>query len=147
MISQRGSGDVLLYLVFAAVMAVTTIGLGLGLAALFGEGYDFRTSESELLAYRVQECVQKSDMFAEGFILSACGLDANVLGTEHMIHLEREDGKVFDYGVTSYRESCFFKGAEGKFTYPQCTQFTFVTRDNKTVRGIVGSAQVARVVD
>lgn len=146
MMLRKASGDALLYVVLAALMALTTIGLGMGLVALFGEGYDFRMAESEVLAYRVEQCAQNKDMFSEGFQLSTCNLDADVLGTEHLIYLERDDGQIFTHGVTSYRESCFFNAAEGKLTYPQCIQFTFVS-EGKTIRGTVGSAQVARVVD
>lgn len=143
---KRGSGDVLLFIVLAGLMALTVIGISLGLVAFFGEGYDFRTAESDVLAYRVQQCLERVDMFSPDFTLEVCGLDSSVLDEEHLILLEREDGQNFTHGVYGYKESCYFTAAKGKLSYPQCVSFNGV-HNGLAYTGLVGSAQVARVVD
>lgn len=145
MISRKGAGDVLLYMVFVGIIALILIGLGIGIAALFGKGYDFRAAESEALMSRVQSCLLSKNMFASSFDFASCHLDSRVLEEDHLIYLTRSDGAVFSYGVSSYRETCFLKAAHTNLDYPQCKTFTLRVGDF-IVEGIVGSAQRTRVV-
>lgn len=142
--SRKGSGEIPLYLWFFILMALTVTALWLGIAAFFGEGYDFRLAESDVLAYKIKSCLSQHDFFHSDFNLEACGLDPGVLGEEHLIYLEHVDGRTFMHGVASYRETCFFDEARENINYPQCTRFVYTSSDLK-ITGIVGSAQRARV--
>jgi hypothetical protein len=109
--NRRGvAGDVVNFGGFFLIVVIMAGGVIGGYLVFFGQGYDYKIVESEILYARVQECLEETgaDFFAEDFdIYDMCRLNKNVVENRRMIYLKRLDtDEEFSVGVRDFINQC-----------------------------------------
>lgn len=143
--NKRGVGESLMFFVFILIMIIVSVGIVSGLFIFFGQGYDFREAEAEILANKFISCLDSnSERLNEEFdIISDCGFTENIR-ENHLVYAKRlNDGKVFFEGVISYREECFFDASEKNRNLPRCVKGE-VSIGGESFEVIIGSSQNSR---
>lgn len=123
--NRRGSSENYV-LIFAFVFLLVLIfgGIWAGTTVYFGEGYDFRKVDAEVLNYLIRKCILERDLemqFKEKSITGfyeICSLNEEIIaeGNNFRISVNGEE-KIFTGGDF---EQCDFKGRTSKF--PECSR-------------------------
>lgn len=134
-------GDVVYLIPFVFLMLVVSLGLWSGIYSFFGNGYDFREAETDLMALSLQSCLESHDFFVEGFdFYSSCGFNHNV-DKEHLIYVKNSaSGEEFFIGVLDYLNQCSFVGSKKNVDFPKCKEFELYTEQGG-LQVVVGSNQ------
>ncbi len=138
------------YLFFLAVIA---FGIYAGVYLFFGEGYDFRGVESELLAYKIKQCIIQ-DKFDKEKFFAECNIDENVVRANNIIKIcvdsqncVEENKNIENQGVLfsvgSNFQACLLEGAKENKNYPKCAFVNF-EKEGKKFEIIAGSKQNSR---
>jgi hypothetical protein len=138
------AGKGILWFVFFLMAMIISLGLVGGVFSFFGEGYDIRNDESEVLLEKVLECFDKNDFFDENYgeeeFYENCRMNKKVLSKEHVVFVSDSEGKEFFVGVYDFKNRCFFGLEKKNKDLPRCF-------DRKIVKGgeefyvLVGSNQ------
>jgi len=108
MMNRKGdSGDWVNFGGFFLICLVLGGGIALGIVIFFGEGYNFKQAESEILFDSVRDCFLERDFFDEAFNFSMCGIDEGVLRKDRLVLVSNlENGEEYSIGVRSYEVEC-----------------------------------------
>ena len=123
------AGSGILFFVFFFLMILIGGGIALGVYAFYGEDYDFRYAESELLLQEIMDCLENEKSIDEGFdIIGKCGFNKNVLESEHLVLIKDKNGdEIIFIGVRSYEEQCKLKGKQ----FPKCAKGSVIIGDKE----------------
>ncbi len=130
--NKKGDGgDVMMFFAFLFLIIIILTGLWLGIFAFFGDGYDFRRAEAEIMADKISNCFGEKGIskLLEGSFTEQlkreCGFNDNI-EKERLVYLRNlEDETERFAGVLDYKNQCFFEGAERNRNYPVCVKFEF----------------------
>ena len=148
--NRRGDlGSGILFFAFFLIAVMIGGGLVGGIFAFYGEGYDFRQAESQVLVEKVWECYLENseeilkDDFDSDKLYDFCDLDKGVIGDgNHMVLIkDNSKNKEIVVGVNDFRNRCFFVGAEENRDFPLCAK-----RESGDIEIIAGSSQNSRSV-
>lgn len=146
-------GDMTMFFMFMFLLVVIGAGVVVGVLMFFGQGYDFRGVDAELLSYKIKECVLKdSDFFSKGGgdFFTRCKLNEKIVRENNIVKICKGEGDCMDkdgvISVGSNFPSCRFEGSGDNLEYPRCDEEKFVTQSGERVWIIVGSKQVSRRV-
>ena len=66
--NKKGVGESLMFFIFILIMIIVSVGIVSGFYIFFGQGYDFREAEAEILANKFISCLDRnSERLNEGF--------------------------------------------------------------------------------
>ena len=131
-------------MVFAFLFLLVLIGMGIvgGVVVYYGKGADFRKIDSEILNYRIRECLSESinlQQFKENFS-SLCSLNKTVLEDKGFTIKVCQDlspeecanskESIFELGNT-HIQACFINAAENNPEYVKCTKTEFFDKGEK----------------
>ena len=119
---NKKGGEEVMFIVFFFIMIIIGGGIVAGVYVFYGDGYDARQSEADILFGKVRDCIADNQdvVFEAEFSLDKCGLDEEVLSEEHLIYIKKGD-KEFFVGVFDYSNRCLFQEAGTKSkTFPKC---------------------------
>ena len=147
--NKKGNlGNQISIFTFVFFLVIIAGGIYAGVYMFFGEGYDFRSVESELLAYRIKQCVME-DKFDKEKFFALCDIDEKVVTANNMIKVCFntqdciEESKNISFSVGSNFQACMLGGAKENENYPQCAFLNF-EKDGKKFEIVAGSKQNAR---
>jgi hypothetical protein len=133
---RRGSGEALMFFTFFVIITLIGAGVFWNVLAFYGRSYDFRSVHAELLAEKVDGCLEKMDPFASDFNLGACSIyvpaDADA---DYMIYINASDGREAVFGVRAYMMQCEL--AESNPEYARCVRGV-VIREGMPVSYTIG---------
>lgn len=95
---------ILFFLVAGAAVA--------GILLFYGNSFDFRQQEAEILSYRLMECIYNKGV---GDIIKDCNLNKELINNEFLVHILKKEEYVFTLGD---KEICFFESGEN---LPKCS--------------------------
>lgn len=138
------AGDYAMFFVYIFIVFIIWGGLAAGIFSFFGEGYDFKEAEAEILINNVEVCLREKDFFSGEFnIYYSCGFNSNI-DEEHMIYVKRaSDDEEIIFGVRDYINQCEFAGGKENINFPECVKKTISVR-GESFEVIVGSNQDSR---
>ena len=143
------AGSGLLFFVFFLMMIVVGAGISGGVWMFYGQGYDFRETESIVLFEQVVDCFVEEDynFFEEGFdIYETCRLEKMVLSENHLVLVRRvSDGTEYFIGVRDFETQCFLDAREKNINLPLCVNSS-IMNNGETYEIVVGSNQDSRKV-
>jgi len=143
------AGSGLLFFVFFLMMIVVGAGISGGVWMFYGQGYDFRETESSVLFDEVLDCFveEGNNFFEEGFnIYEKCKFDENVLSKNHLVLARRiSDGNEFFMGVRDFETQCFLDARKKNRNLPLCVNSS-ITKGGEIYEIVVGSNQDSRKV-
>jgi hypothetical protein len=122
-------GEQILVFPFFFFLVVIGVGIVAGMLLYFGEGYDFRSIDAEVLNYRIRECLMDGKLDLNSLsgeeiknqIFEKCGMNKKVLGEKRfVIEIKRaSDGKViYEFGSS---ENCLLNVKENR-AFPICKE-------------------------
>ena len=143
--SQAGNFAVIFWFIFLLVL--TTIGLVAGVVIFFGEEYDFRQVDSDILNKKINDCLQKKeiDLEAENFsreIEKKCSLNLEVIKEDYFLLIKKDENILFDVGQGDETQCAL---AEKNINFPRCSNST-LTIENNLFFIQAGSSQKRREV-
>ena len=149
-INRKGTGSAMMFFPFFVIALIIGVGIFWGVKVFYGQGYDFRQAEADILIGEVRDCFLKTEnnFFDDDFdIYQECRFNKNVIEDGKHLILIRDftevEQKRFIVGVLDYQNQCFFKAAEGSRDFPKCAVFN-VTKQGKEFEILVGSAQKSK---
>lgn len=111
----------------------------------YGEGYDFREGEAELLSFKIKECILENDEIDMDNFFDLCRLDKNVLEANNLVKICENSGDcAYDEAIVKVGgnfPACRFI-AENK-DIPKCIEKDF-DKNGKKFSVITGSKQFSR---
>jgi len=138
------AGSGLLFFIFFIMMIMIGSGIAGGILMFYGQGYDFRATESSSLFSKTIDCFsdENNDFFKEGFdIYGSCKFDKDTLSKNHLIFIKRlSDNREFVVGVNDYKVKCFLDARKENFNLPLCKNATII-KDGKLYEILIGSSQ------
>jgi nitrogen fixation-related uncharacterized protein len=149
-INRKGTGSAMMFFPFFVIALIIGGGMFWGVKVFYGQGYDFRQSEADILMDEVRDCFLQTeeDFFGDNFdIYQECRFNKNVIEDGGHSILIRDLGEVeqekFIVGVLDYQNQCFFEAAEKNRDFPKCA-VSNVTKQGKEFEVLVGSAQKSK---
>ena len=143
------AGSGLLFFVFFLMMIVVGAGISGGVWMFYGQGYDFRETESSVLFERVGDCFveEKDNFFEDGFdIYETCRLEKKVLSENHLVLVRRvSDGNEYFIGVRDFETQCFLDASKKNMNLPLCVNSS-IMKGGEIYDIVVGSNQDSRKV-
>ena len=145
-------GDQLGIFWFLFLMLIIAGSLAIGIFMFYGNGYDYREIEAEILNYKIRGCILESEV-TEGFFkdfYEKCRLDKKMIGENNIIKicdsskdecLTSADYKFLagDVGI------CWIKSVKGNNVFGKCAEESFL-KNGKKFTVITGSTQFSRRV-
>jgi len=143
------AGSGLLFFVFFLMMIIIGASISGGVAMFYGQGYDFRETESKVLFDGVLDCfMEKGELFFENNfdIFDECNFNENILSKNHLILIRRisDDEEKF-IGVRDFETQCFLDARENNVILPLCVNSSIV-KNGERYNFLVGSNQDSRKV-
>jgi len=143
------AGSGLLFFVFFLMMILIGAGIAGGVWAFYGQGYDFRATESGVLFDKVLDCFfdEGNEFFEEEFdIYESCRFNENVLSKNHLVLVKGvSDGEEFFVGVRDFETQCFLDARFKNLALPLCVE-SKVVKNNLEYEILIGSSQDSRKV-
>ncbi|MDO8508890.1 MAG: hypothetical protein Q7S27_04365 [Nanoarchaeota archaeon] len=156
MLHKRGViGVQLMIIPFLVIMAIIGVSIAISIWAFYGEGYDFREAEAEMLNSKISKCILENeiskDFFSSENFYTSCGIDSEVIKKNNMIKIC--DG--FGEECLTSKESIFIEGSnfnvcglnEKDESFPKCftkeiqkegKKYVIVTLSNQVSRRVQG---------
>lgn len=143
----EATGSGLMYFIFLIMVVMIVGGIYGGLIAFFGNGYDYRQSESIALLKNVRECIdrEKFDLtkLDKEVFLQKCGLSGSVIEDgKHIIYVKDKNGNELNLGVADFKVRCGLDARFKKKDLPLCSEYQYDSGDYI----LVGSSQTSRRV-
>ena len=81
-------GDMAMLVIFIFVMIIIGAGIAAGVIMVFGQGYDFKNADAEILSYKVEGCLVENgfENLAREFY-SVCGLNERVIEENYVLRI------------------------------------------------------------
>ena len=126
--------------VFAFLFLLVIIGIGIagGIYVFFGSSYDFRYIESDLLNYKIRNCLSENvfdDNFKNNFY-EICKIDKKVIEDNEYVIRILVDGK--EFLKLGNEVECELSGKSE--SYPECEDASF-NLNGKEIQVLTGSNQ------
>ena len=145
-------GEQVSVFMFLFLMFVIGIGIVAGVYIFFGQGYDFREVEANLLSYKIGECIKENEIteefFEKGNFFEKCRLNKGAVEKNNIIRIcsgvedcMRAEKSLLDAG--SNFQACGFEGTKKNEAHPLCATNEF-SKGEKKFSIIVGSKQFSR---
>jgi len=134
---------------FVLIWLIILGGLVGAVLTFYGQDYAFKKVESVLLFDTVKVCFENNDFFDSNFknnFFSKCGLNKNVLESEHLVfvkNLDSEEKEEFFVGVYDYQTQCELTDKKNNFA--KCKK-GIIVKNGERFELIVGSNQNSRGV-
>ncbi len=140
-------GDQVTISIYLFLMFVIAGGIAIGAYIFYGDEYDFRPIEAEILNYNIRQCIFSNEIDwnkGEEFF-SRCGLDKETIEGSNIIQINIDNKEVHASNKGKVEE-CRFTGAKKNINYPKCAikEFEF---EGKKYEVVTGSFQTARRIN
>jgi len=128
------AGNQLMFIPFIFLLVIVAGGIAIGVYMFYNAEYDLREIDSEILNYKIKECILNQDLNwelnkqdFESEFLEKCKLNKEVLHLENtfVILLKCNDEVKYDLGN---EVNCGL--SEKNKDYPKCTDSTFLKKIN-----------------
>ncbi len=146
-IAQLGSQ--MMIFAFLFLLFVIGVGIVIGISIFFGEEYEFRKVDADILNYKLRECISQKDINwdlaqdeIEKEIFEKCNLNEAILKQDFTISIKLNGEIKYNLGVAS---KCSL--SEKNKEFPKCTESNVVKNingDSKTFSILAGSEQNIR---
>ncbi|MEI6850029.1 MAG: hypothetical protein WCK29_03245 [archaeon] len=127
--NKKGAlGNQIMIFEYIFILMVVSVGFFVGISAFFGQSYDFRQTQADLLSYKISDCLNQNENMDFNNFFSVCGLNKELLEKNNL------DFKICDsmdfsncasasakVSVGSNFELCFLTGASNNDKYPKCS--------------------------
>ena len=84
-------GEQISVFMFLFLMFVIGVGIVIGVFIFFGQGYDFREVEANLLNYKIGECIKENEIteefFEKGNFFEKCRLNKGAVEKNNIIRI------------------------------------------------------------
>ena len=126
---KAGTGSQIMIFVYLFIFVIVFVGFYIGIAIFFGEGYDFRQVEADLLNYKVRKCYFENPDVKWSDFLKVCGLDEKQLVDHNLMFIicKEESFEICAADnaalvqVGSGFQQCFFNAAKSNDRFPKCS--------------------------
>lgn len=139
-------GDQVAISAFLFLLFVIAGGIAVGIYIFYGDEYDFRPLEAEILNYNIRQCIfEKGNALNwndEDEFYALCGLNKEVIKGNDIIQIKIDGRETFSANEGKV-ESCKLTGARKNINYPKCVIKEFDS-EGKKYELITGSFQKAR---
>ncbi len=144
--NKKGAGETLTFLIIVFMLALTMSSFYIAAYMFAGDGYAFKKVESQILAFKIVDCLQGNHFLAEDFdFYDKCTLNNNI-EKDHLIQVIDETGNtIIDKGVSDYKATCYLDLKSKDSSIPECYRNTFV-KDGVEYSILVGSNENSRRV-
>ncbi len=144
--NKRGAGETITFIIIAFVMTVALSSVYIAEYMFAGDGYAFKKVESQILAFKIIDCLQGNHFLSENFdFYGKCNLNNNI-EEDHLIQVIDETGNtIIDKGVSDYKTTCYLDLKSKDSSIPECYRNTFV-KDGVEYSILVGSNENSRRV-
>ena len=139
-------------MIFEYIFLLTVISLGFfaGISLFFGQGYDFRQTQADILSYKIGTCLTQNDNMDFNNFFNVCGLNKNLLESNSLYfkicdNMTPSDCSLSANGkayVGSNFQLCFLAGTSSNVKYPKCSfknvgsRYTIITMINEQAKEI-----------
>lgn len=140
-------GDVIPHMTMAlyylGMIVVIVGGTILSLYIFFGSGYDYRSADASVLAYKLEKCIVEKEISANFWdnLYEKCDIKKEIIEESFVIGISMDGKKVFKTGDS---ESCMFEAQKAK-DYPVCSSRSF-QKGNVNFDVSAGSSQRGRAM-
>jgi hypothetical protein len=151
---KRGElGNQILMFEYLFLLISIAVGISVGVLIYFGDGFDFRQIEADILNSKMQDCISQNFVldkitsnFYETCLINMDSVEKNKLLIRICENSSAEkcaSGNGILFSVGGNFESCFFSGAKENKAYVQCSS-KIMEKEGKTLVILTGSNQQIR---
>lgn len=139
--NRKGVSELIMFIPFAFILVIIICGgIFLAVQAFYGNPYEMRLVESQILASRIESCLTNHDFFSSEFSISDCRLFAESFENRILYVKRGSDGKEWFLGVYDFVNQCQL--SEKNLAYPRCVSGSIV-KEGVVYEYLAGSNQLS----